>query len=133
MQLPSKQIKVLEHPLATFWFDQEGILHKISKSTPRTIENVKDLYSLIKNTAQGKKVCAIIEVSNETASDRSVLEYLKQEIPQVFTAVAFLAKNATGYMTGLLTSVLAPAHVPTGVFKNEEEAREWFKNYLHLC
>jgi hypothetical protein len=133
MKAPSDSKKVHQHPLATLWVDDDGVLHKISKNTPRTLDNVKDLYSEIKRTIKGKKVCAIIEVSNETASDRAVLDFLKQEIPQVFSAVAFLANTPTGLMTGLLTSVLTPAHVPTAVFKDENEAKVWFRDHLHLC
>lgn len=124
---PPADAQVLQHPLVTLWFDRDGILHKVSKNTPRTLEKVEDLYSFIKQHTKGKKVCAMVEDSNETASDKTVLEYLKREIPHVFTDVAFLSKTSTGDMVAILTSVLVPAHIPTGVFKNETDAKNGLK------
>jgi len=133
MKLPTDGTKIHQHPLATLWFDNEGILHKISKSTPRTVDNVKDLYSLIRKATHGKKVCAMIEVSNETASGPEVRSVLKKEIPETFKAVALLTKSHTGQMVATMTSVLTPIHVPTGVFKEEPKAEEWLRNQIHLC
>jgi hypothetical protein len=31
MLVPTNGTKIHEHPLATLWFDEKGILHKISK------------------------------------------------------------------------------------------------------
>jgi hypothetical protein len=33
-----KDITLIEHPMATFWFDENGILHSVSKSGSRTVE-----------------------------------------------------------------------------------------------
>src|SRR6185503_1414946 len=108
MNIPTDGTKVYDHPLAVLWFDSSGILHKVSKNVPRTAENVADLYNFIKRTTNGKKSCALIEVSKETASDKEVRERLKKEIPEVFTAVAFVTKTPLGQMIGTLNSVLAP-------------------------
>jgi hypothetical protein len=133
MKVPSDPTKVHDHPLATLWFDQGGILHKISKRTPRTVETVSDLYTEIRRATKGHKVCAIFEVSNETASNKEVQDYLKKEIPELFKAVAFISKTPTGTMVGIITSILAPVHVPTKVFKDESSARQWLESYIHLC
>jgi len=132
MKTPTDGTKIHDHPLATLWFDKDGILHKISKNTPRTPENVKDLYTLIKRTTKGKKVCALIEVSEETVSNKEIREYLKKEIPQVFSAVAFVSVTPLGQMIGTLTSVLTPMQVATNVFKKEEDARKWLKEKNRL-
>lgn len=133
MRLPQDGTKVHQHPLATIWVDRDGILHKISKNTPRTVDNVTDLYSLIRRTTHGKKVCAMIEVSNETASGPEVREVLRKEIPQTFRAVALLTNTQIGQMVATITSVLTPVHVPTEVFKEEPKAEEWLKERIHLC
>jgi hypothetical protein len=133
MKLPADGTKIHQHPLATLWFDQDGILHKISKNTPRTVDNVKDLYALIRRTTHGKKVCAMIEVSNETASGPEVRNVLKKEIPETFRAVALLANSQVGQMVATMTSILTPIEVPTGVFKEEPRAEEWLKERIHLC
>ena len=133
MKLPKDGTKIYQHPLATLWVDREGILHKISKKTPRTVENVTDLYSLIRRTTHGKKVCAMIEVSNETASGPEVRDVLKREIPQTFRAVALITNTQIGQMVATMASVLTPVYVPTEVFKEEPKAEEWLKERIHLC
>lgn len=133
MTLPQDGTKIHEHPLATLWFDNEGILHKISKNTPRTVDNVTDLYSLIRRATKGKKVCAMIEVSHETASGPEVRKVLKKEIPLTFRAVALLTNTQIGQMVATMTSVLTPVYVPTEVFKEEPKAEEWLKERIHLC
>ncbi len=133
MRIPKDGTKIHQHPLATLWVDNDGILHKISKNTPRTVENVTDLYSLIRRTTQGKKVCAMIEVSHETASGPEVRDVLKKEIPQTFTAVALITNTHIGQMVATMTSVLTPVYVPTGVFNEEPKAEEWLKERIHLC
>jgi hypothetical protein len=133
MRLPNDGTKIHQHPLATIWFDNEGILHKISKNTPRTVENVIDLYSLIRRTTDGKKVCALIEVSHETASGPEVRDVLKKEIPQTFKAVALITNTQIGQMVATMTSVLTPVYVPTEVFREEPEAEEWLRERIHLC
>ncbi|MEO6253117.1 MAG: STAS/SEC14 domain-containing protein [Ferruginibacter sp.] len=133
MNLPTDGTKIHEHPLATLWFDSDGILHKISKNTPRNVDNVTDLYSLIRHATKGKKVCAMIEVSHETASGPEVRDVLKKEIPQTFRAVALLTNTQIGQMVATMTSVLTPVYVPTEVFKEEPKAEEWLKERIHLC
>jgi len=133
MKPPKDGTKIYQHPLATLWVDSDGILHKISKKTPRTVENVTDLYSLIRRTTHGKKVCAMIEVSNETASGPEVRDVLKKEIPQTFRAVALITNTQIGQMVATMASVLTPVYVPTEVFKEEPQAEEWLKERIHLC
>ena len=133
MKIPKDGTKIHDHPLATLWFDKDGILHKISKKTPRTVDTVADLYRHIRLATEGNKVCAIFEVSDETASNEEVREYLKKEIPKLFKAVAFLSTTPTGTMVGIITSILAPHHLPTNVFRNENGARKWLEDFVHLC
>jgi hypothetical protein len=75
----------------------------------------------------------MIEVSNETASDKVVLEYWKKEIPHIFKAVAFMATTPNGRMVGTITSILAPWNIPTKVFENEAQASAWLEQYIHKC
>jgi hypothetical protein len=133
MKVPSDNIKVHDHPLAVLWFSHDGILHKVSKNAARTPESIRDLYSLIRRAAKGKKVCALFEVSRESISDKETREILRQEIPKTFMAVAFMSSTPLGQLIATLQSVLAPSHIPTKVFKDEDKARDWLKNYIHLC
>jgi hypothetical protein len=132
MRIPN-DIKVYDHPLATIWFDKDGILHKVSKNKPRTQESVQDLYSYIRKLTKGKKVCGMLEVSKEGVSDVNSREYLKKEIPNTFAAVALMASTPLGQLTGTLMSVLTPTHIPTKIFKHEDDAKKWLTDYVHLC
>lgn len=127
MKIPTDASKIHDHALAVFWIDENGILHKISKNTPRTIENVKDLYSFIRKATQEKKVRGLVEVSNETASNKKVREVLKEEIPMTFNAVALLTTTPSGKMMATIISVLIPGHLPTKLFTDEDKAILWLK------
>jgi hypothetical protein len=132
MQIPKDAI-IYDHPLATLWFDKDGILHKISKDRSRTPEEIQDLYTFIRKLTKGKKVCGMLEVSKEGVTNKNTVEYLKKEIPNTFSAVALMASTKLGQLTGTLMSVLTPTHIPTKVFKTEDDAKNWLVNYIHLC
>lgn len=133
MLSPSERNTVRNHPLAVLWFDDGGILHKVSKSVPRTTENVKDLYAVIRKMTNGKKVCAMIEVSKEAISMKETRELLKEEIPKTFSALAIITSTPLGQMIGILLTVLAPTHIPAKVFSNVDDAKEWLREHEHLC
>lgn len=120
MQVPDQNIQ--NHPLAVIWFDDQGILHKVSKNTVRTPHAVKDLYSSIRLMSKGKKVCALMEVSKEGISDKATRDVLKEEIPKTFKALAIMSNTPLGKMIGTLLTVLAPTHIPVKVFDKEEDA-----------
>jgi hypothetical protein len=130
---PPQGIKVYDHPLATLWFDNFGILHKVSKNVPRTPEKVQDLYSFIRKISNGKKVCGMLEVSHESVSNKDAVEHLKKEIPNTFSAVALMANTPMGQLTGTLMSVLTPSHIPVKVFNDDVQAKDWLHTYIHLC
>lgn len=127
MQTPNENFQ--NHPLAVIWLDEEGILHKVSKSVPRKPETVKDLYSSIRDLTNGKKVCALMEVSREAISDKETLDVLKEEIPKTFSAIAIMSSTALGKMIGTFISVLSPMHIPAQVFESEGEAKEWLRRH----
>jgi hypothetical protein len=133
MQPPKDGTKIYDHPLATLWFDRDGILHKVSKNVPRTPEMVRDLYSFIRELTKGRKICVILEVSHESISNRKVIEDLKKEIPNTFSAVALMATTPMGQLTGTLMSVLTPTHIPVKIFKDDRQAKHWLHDYIHLC
>jgi hypothetical protein len=124
---------IQNHPLAVIWIDSEGILHKVSKNVTRTPEEVKHLYSSIRTMTNGKRVCALMEVSKEGISDKETRDILKKEIPKTFSALAIMSSTPLGKLIGNLLAVLAPMHIPAAVFDTEEEARKWLKEHVHLC
>jgi hypothetical protein len=124
---------IQNHPLAVIWIDNEGILHKVSKNVPRTPADVKHLYSSIRTMTNGKKVCALMEVSKEGISDKETRDILKKEIPETFSALAIMSSTPLGKMIGSLIAVLAPSNIPAKVFDSEAEARKWLKEHSHLC
>lgn len=129
---PADKSKVRNHPLAVLWFE-DGILHKVSKNVPRSVDSVRDLYSEIRSMTDGKKVCALIEVSREAISLKETRELLREEIPKTFSALAILTSSQLGRMIGILLTVLAPSDIPAKVFSDEAEARQWLKEHEHLC
>jgi hypothetical protein len=56
-------IEIFEDPLATFWFDKNGILNITTKPVTRTLENTRVLILKIKNLLGGKKVYTISDLT----------------------------------------------------------------------
>jgi hypothetical protein len=56
---PPSNARVYEGELADFWFDESGILCAVSKMVPRTLENQKANYDLIRASTSNTRVCLL--------------------------------------------------------------------------
>jgi len=69
MDIPQHH-KIYEHSIATFWFDENNILHAVSKGGPRTIEIMDDYIVFVKNMVENKQVCILTDISKATPMDK---------------------------------------------------------------
>ncbi|MES2763901.1 MAG: STAS/SEC14 domain-containing protein [Bacteroidota bacterium] len=127
---PPVNTQVTEGELASFWFDENGILYALSKSTPRTLEKQKENYALIRRITKNKKVCLLSDTTTASQQDEVTTTYMIKEIPNLFIAMAIISDSALGRFTvnHFLTTNHQP--IPIKYFTNEKEAKEWLKKYL---
>src|SRR3954471_8495556 len=97
MQPPSSA-KINETPGSISWFEDD-ILYVVTKRGPmEPVENRKKQTDEFIRNLKGKKLCAIIDVTNSSPSNRESREYNTLILPQIFHAIAFIATTALGKM-----------------------------------
>ncbi len=128
LKAPTDNTIVYDKPLATFWFDKDGILYSIAKNVPRTLENVKEQHEFIQSLTKGKKICAITEVSFSGTLSPEAREYSKRAM-DTYKAIAILTTTPMGKMIGAILSVITPISVPVKIFNNERKARQWIEQF----
>ncbi len=121
--------KVFDTVLGTYWFDEYGILHLVMKDTPRTMENLKEEYAFIRKMT-GRKVCALMDVSERPPFEKETRDYVLGEMPKVFTAAAFISTSPLGDVIANILCMLKPTTFPARKCRNEEAAIAWLKHYL---
>lgn len=128
---PPKNAKVIDWETSQFWFDEDGILYSISKKTPKqTMEQVKKSVEDFKTLVGDKKVCMMVDVTNSPESTKEVRDYAAQELPKLVKAIAMVSTSALGKMLANLFFSIKSQPYPVKMFNEENEAREWLKQYL---
>ncbi len=130
MEIP-QNMKVYDTPTSSFWFDEDGILYSLSKkSPPQSLEETVKLMNDFREIIGSKKICMLIDVTNTTETTREVREYAALEFPKFVKAIAMISGSALGGMLANLFFSLKSQPYPTKMFKDEEEAKQWLKQYL---
>ena len=128
--IPPSTATLYEGELATFWFDENGILCAISKNIPRTLQMQKDNYAFINKITANKKVCVLTDTTNSLPQDKAIRDYLSTEIPKAFKAMAIISKSPLGQIVANIFVSVQQNIIPIKFFQHEHEAKEWLKNYL---
>ncbi|MGZ3882839.1 MAG: DUF7793 family protein [Bacteroidia bacterium] len=127
---PPKSAEVFETPTSTYWFE-DGILYAVTrKSEPLPFETQKQQTEAFIKKLNGKKICAVIDVTNASQTSKETREYNLKALPEIFKAMAFITHNAVGKMLAHLYFGFNPLPLPAKVFSNEEEAIEWIKKQV---
>lgn len=127
---PPINAKVYDGELADFWFDEEGILCAVSKMVPRTVENQKENYELIRQITGGKRVCLLADNTLTYEHDDTTRKLMATEIPKVFKAMAVFSRTIFGQAVSDTFLYYQGSLIPIKTFKNEPEARAWLRQYL---
>ena len=130
MQVP-ENVKTFELSGSTMWYDEFGILNSVTKKVPprnlaETKENIKKLKSILKE----ERVCMLIDSTNLSPPFKEVRKYLSEEMPKIIKALALISSSPLGRMVANLFFNIKKQPYPVKMFNNEQEAREWLKQYL---
>lgn len=129
MDIPTN-VKPYEHPMATFWFDDLGILHSVSKPGDRTIKIMEEYIAFVKALVDNKQVCILSDISKASAMDKETRDYSAKQLEKVYKAMAIISHTSLGKMVGKVFLQLDSQPYPTAMFTNEKEAYDWLKQYL---
>jgi hypothetical protein len=124
---PPKSVQVYETSTSHYWY-QEGVVHMVVKKTPSpSLKERREQLREFKEKMDGKKVCAVIDISNTTPTSRTNREFHTDELPNIFKAIAFVSTTPLGKMLAGLYLGLKRMPFPTKVFSNQADASEWIK------
>jgi len=129
MELP-KDIEVYQDELAFYWMENDMLLCSVTKSTPRTVENIISTFELIEEITEGKKVCLL----SDTTATGSRPDYARaisiKMVVNYFKALAMFSISPFGKLVVNSFITVSCEPIPMKLFSNELEAREWLNEYL---
>lgn len=122
--------QIFEGEIATYWFDDEGILVSLSKNPRRTVANIGANVALVKQITNNKPVPLLIYLSNSPVPDKATRQFSNEQLPQIYTAMAMIAESG---LVKLIMNVLFKFQSPPIPMKNfidVAEAKAWLKQYM---
>ncbi|HWY10437.1 MAG TPA: hypothetical protein VN026_03875 [Bacteroidia bacterium] len=132
--IPPKNVKIIEFPTSTMWFDEDGVLYSVPKSGAQHVqtreESQKQMDEFRKITG-GKKTCMILETdSSAPPPKKEDRDWIAQELDSVTKAMGIISTSPLGRMLANLFFGFKPPAYPVKFFSNQVEAKEWIKQYL---
>ncbi len=129
--VPPENAKIIDFPTSTMWFDESGILCSVAKKVPQqTIEETKQSMILFKQITGDKKVCLLSDSTDSPPANKEMRDYVAEIIPEIAIAVAIISRSAVGKMAANLFFSIKKQPYPVKMFNEENEAKEWLKQYL---
>ena len=129
MITPPANAQIYKGEIADYWFD-EGILISLSKSVKRTVENISGNVALVKQITDNKPVPLLIYISSSPVPDKATRKYSTEQLPVIYSALAMVSKpGLSKFIMNILFS-LKPPPIPIKSFTDDNEAKEWLKQYL---
>ncbi len=115
--------------IATYWMD-DGILVSLSKSVLRTVENITGNVALVKQITHNTPVPLLIYLSNSPMPDKATRQLSTEMLPVIYKAMAMVSEPGLAQFIMSLLFRFQPAPIPMKNFNNDQEAKEWLKQYL---
>jgi hypothetical protein len=122
--------QIFEGEIATYWFEDDGILVSLSKSPRRTVTNITGNVALVKQITNNRKVPLLIYLSNSPIPDKATRTFSAEQLPNVYTALAMISKpRLAKFIMNILFKFQRPP-IPMKHFTDDEAAKEWLRQYL---
>ncbi len=104
---PPTDRQIFEGEIATYWFDDDGILVSLSKSLKRTVANITGNIALVKQITNNKKVPLLIYLKNSPIPDKETRKFSAEQLPNIYTAMAMISEPG---LVRLIMNVLFKSH-----------------------
>ena len=128
MKIPADK-EIFEGEIADYYME-DGILVSLSKSPRRTVENIKGNIALVRRITGNKKIPLLIYLSSSPIPDKETRKYVNEQLPNVYSAMAMISKPGLSKFIMNFLFRLKPPPIPMKNFTDENEAKEWLKQYL---
>jgi hypothetical protein len=121
---------VYEGEIATYWFEDDGILVSLSKSTPRTVEIIERNVALVKRITNDTPAPLLIYLARSPVPDRETRAFSAQQVPVIYRAMAMVSEPGLSRPVMRIVFALQPPPIPTKSFTDAEAARAWLRQYV---
>ena len=123
--------KVYDLPNSTIWFDDDGILYSVAKKVPpQSLDEAKKSMVDFLEITGGKKVCMLSDSTDSPPVNKELRDYAAAVIPEIAKAIAIMSRSSVGKMAANLFFSLKKQPYPVKFFDDEDEAKQWLKQYL---
>jgi hypothetical protein len=116
--------------IASYWFDDNGILISLSKNPKRTVANISGNVALVKNITGNKPIPLLIYLSNSPVPDKQTRKFASKQLPVIYSAMAMVSKPGLSKFIMNILFALKPPPIPMKSFTDDTQATEWLKQYL---
>lgn len=130
MPTPPTDRAVFEGEIATYWFEDDGLLVSLSKPTRRTIERIAGNVALVKQITNTTRVPLLIYLSRSPVPDAATRRFSAQQVPEVYSAMAMVSEPGLARVIMNLLFAFQPPPIPMRNFSDEREARVWLRQFL---
>ena len=135
MTITNSEIKIpadrqtWEGEIATYWFEG-GILISLSKSPRRTVESIKGNVALVKQITSNKPVPLLIYLSDSPIPDKETRKFSTEQLPIIYSAMAMVSKPGLAKFIMNILFKFKPPPIPMKSFVDEDQAKEWLKQFV---
>lgn len=118
-----------ESAIATYWFNNDGILVSLSKPVLRNVENIGENVTLIKKITGNQPVPLLIHLAPSPVPDKATRKLSAEKLPEIYSAMAMLSKPGLAQFIMKILFALKPPPIPMKHFSNENEALAWLQQF----
>jgi hypothetical protein len=119
-----------EGEIASYWFDNNGILISLSKNPRRTVENISGNVTLVKSITGNKPVPLLIYLCDSPVPGKQARKFSTEQLPIIYSAMAMVSKHGLAKFIMDILFALKPPPIPMKSFIDDKQATEWLKQYL---
>jgi hypothetical protein len=129
IQIPTDR-QTWEGEIATYWFDDNGILVSLSKSVSRTVEYISSNVALVRSITNDKPVPLLIYLAKSPIPDKQTRKFSTEQLPKIYSAMAMVSKpGLSQFIMSILFGLKTPP-IPMKSFTDDIAAREWLKQFV---
>ena len=121
---------VVEGEIATYWFEDDGILVSLSKSTVRTVETIANNVALVQRITNHARAPLLIYLTRSPVPDRATRAFSTQQLPVVYSAMAMVSEPGLSRLIMNMLFRFQQPPIPMKSFTDDTAARAWLRRFV---
>lgn len=132
MELPA-DVEVFEGAGMLYWIRDGIIFLNAGNEFSSDIRVAQAEIETLRSRMNYKKLPAVLDISGRVKnSSREIRENTQKELPELFSAIAFVSSTALGRMMINIFQGIKPLPYPTKVFRSAAEATRWAARFAEI-